>query len=442
MRGWDYLILLLAGFAVPAQSLPTTPAPTRALSTQTTTRATPNYAGTIILVEGDARIVAAGAAARAAKVSDVVSEGDMLITGRDGEVHIKMQDTGFIALRPNTRFLVVSFKADGGADDKGTFRLLTGGFRSVTGWIGKFNARGYRVNTPTATIGIRGTDHEPRYIPEGSADGEPGTYDRVFAGQTYIETPAGQAAISPNQAGFVSTRPRDRPRLLAGVPVFFRPSPHEAEIAAKHVEIQRMIDQRREERRKLIQEKRAELQAGRAEAKALLEQNKKAMDQQKNAAPEQLRQAQEKREALRNDTKAAMEASKAVQEKRKALVEDVKQGRVSGKELKERRKALQEQAEAAQRALQDVQARQKALANETDDRADAKSEAAQQRLKAMQDKRKDVRENRNSVETERETAREEIKGLQSQENKRFREELKADRKANPPPGGVDDAKPR
>ena len=443
LRCWGYLIILLAGLTAHAQTPRATPAPARAPSAQTTATVAPNHAGTIILVEGDARIIVAGAASRAAKAGDVVNEGDMLNTGKDGEVHITMQDTGFIALRPNTRFLVVSYKADGDADDKGIFRLLAGGFRSVTGWIGKFNSGGYRVNTPTATIGIRGTDHEPRYIPEASTEGEAGTYDRVFVGQTFIETPSGQAAISPNQAGFVSTRPRDRPRLLAGVPVFFRPSPHEAEIAVKHVEIQRMIDQRREERRKLIGEKRAELGAERVKTKAVLEQNQEAVKQQKSATQEQRRQVQEKREALKNDTKAATESLKAMQDKRKALLEDVDAGRVSGKELQERRKALREEGEAAQRALQNVQKRQKALADETDAKADATSEAAVQRLKSMRDQRKNVREKRHALETERETAGEELKGLQQQENKRFREELKADRKASPPPpGSADDIKSR
>ena len=96
-------------------------------------------AGTIALVDGDVRIVRAGTTSRRAAVGDAVSEGDSLVTGKGSEVHLSMQDTGFIALRPNTRFKIVGYKADGGDDDKGVFSLLVGGMRSVTGWIGKFN---------------------------------------------------------------------------------------------------------------------------------------------------------------------------------------------------------------------------------------------------------------------------------------------------------------
>ncbi|SFF37726.1 Sporulation related domain-containing protein [Fontimonas thermophila] len=39
------------------------------------------------------------------------------------------------------------------------FRLLRGGFRAVSGLIGKSDPQEYRVSTPVATIGIRGTDY-------------------------------------------------------------------------------------------------------------------------------------------------------------------------------------------------------------------------------------------------------------------------------------------
>ncbi|MFP5305877.1 MAG: hypothetical protein ACLGI7_08645, partial [Gammaproteobacteria bacterium] len=39
------------------------------------------------------------------------------------------------------------------------FRLLKGGFRAVSGLIGKADPEEYRVSTPVATIGIRGTDY-------------------------------------------------------------------------------------------------------------------------------------------------------------------------------------------------------------------------------------------------------------------------------------------
>jgi len=39
------------------------------------------------------------------------------------------------------------------------FKLLKGGFRAVSGLIGKVDRNEYRISTPVATIGIRGTDY-------------------------------------------------------------------------------------------------------------------------------------------------------------------------------------------------------------------------------------------------------------------------------------------
>jgi hypothetical protein len=42
---------------------------------------------------------------------------------------------------------------------RAVFRLLKGGFRAISGLIGKINHDEYQVTTPVATIGIRGTDY-------------------------------------------------------------------------------------------------------------------------------------------------------------------------------------------------------------------------------------------------------------------------------------------
>src|SRR3546814_15472343 len=41
----------------------------------------------------------------------------------------------------------------------GFFRLLKGGFRAVSGLIGRVDHEEYRVSTPVATIGLRGTEY-------------------------------------------------------------------------------------------------------------------------------------------------------------------------------------------------------------------------------------------------------------------------------------------
>ena len=147
-------------FAIALAQTPTVPGSTSAATGTDTVQP----AGKIDIVTGDVRVSRPGAALRRVLVGDSVSEGDLLVTAKDSEVQMTMQDSGYIALRPGTRFRIVKYRADGGDDDKGVFSLLVGGMRSVTGWIGRYNQSAYQVRTPSATIGIRGTDHETRYL--------------------------------------------------------------------------------------------------------------------------------------------------------------------------------------------------------------------------------------------------------------------------------------
>jgi len=425
---WISLALLLLCSAAPAQT-PPSPAPAPGSVTQSKPADSPNQAGTVNLAEGDARILVAGEKARPAKVGDIVNEGDVLVTGKDGEVHLAMQDTGFIALRPNTRLKVASYKADGGDDDHAIFRLIAGGFRSVTGWIGKYNPRSYKVSTLTATIGIRGTDHEPRYIPEGSTEGPPGTYDKVYVGETVIGGSAGETAVAPAQAGFVPLSGRERPRLLARVPGFFKPSRYEPMIEKKHAEIQQMIQQRREERRKIVAQKRAVLEKSREQTKALLEQNKAAAEKMRESNRKQREEFKDKRGDVQESGKAAAELRKDAQEKRTALQKDYEAGKLTDRQVRERQKALREERKAALEKQRETAAGRRALEDAQKAALEKNEQAREARKKALQEQAGDMKDKRKDLDAEREDMQKELKGMRQEEAKRYRDELKAARKA-------------
>jgi plasmid stabilization system protein ParE len=213
-------------------------------------------AGKVELVSGQVRVMDAAQAERPVKAGDSVREGESIVTGADGEIHLEMADGGTIAVRPNTRLRIAEYRARGDDQDKGVFSLLAGGFRSITGWIGKFNPRSYQVRTPTATIGIRGTDHEPMVIPEGSGEGEAGTYDKVNAGATYIESEGTVVEVPEQRAAFaplIGPGPRPVPRLLERIPPFFRPGLNEQLLERRHEAIQHLLERRRFERRQFLE---------------------------------------------------------------------------------------------------------------------------------------------------------------------------------------------
>ncbi|QDQ26986.1 hypothetical protein FNU76_11775 [Chitinimonas arctica] len=185
-------------------------------------------AGRVQFVNGAVSVVGVGAGGvtRTPKKGDVISEGEFINTGPDGNMQIRMNDDGIVAVRPNTRLRIDIFQYQGKQDgsENSVFSLLKGGFRAITGAVGRLNKDKYSVQTPTATIGIRGTDHEPFFIPEGSTEfgsAPAGTYDKVNVGQARIQTAAGMVDINPNQVGFAAGV-GSRPALLPSVPAFFR----------------------------------------------------------------------------------------------------------------------------------------------------------------------------------------------------------------------------
>ncbi len=62
-------------------------------------------------------------------------------------------------LRPGTQLKIDAYKYEEGSpqNDNIALSLIKGGLRSVTGLLGRRNPSAYRVATPNATIGIRGT---------------------------------------------------------------------------------------------------------------------------------------------------------------------------------------------------------------------------------------------------------------------------------------------
>ncbi len=392
--------------------------------------APPNQAGVVTLVDGQARVASGGGADRPLKVGDTVREGDLLSTGSGSEVHMTMQDSGFMALRANSQLMVVNYKADGGDDDKGVFRLLTGVLRSITGWIGRFNPHAYQLRTATATVGIRGTDHETRVVPEGSSEGEPGTYDRVFAGETTLDTEAGSAAVTPNRAGFASGKPRARPRLLADIPGFFRPGPHEAEINQKHADIQKVIEQRREERRKVIQEKLQALGAARAQVKEDMARNKAAVQEAARNAEADKAAAAEQRSALQAESRELKERVAQHKAAREELQAVVKTGQITVPDLRKRRKALAEEAKTLEQAQADLENRWRAFKDEQDAKFEERLKAGIERSQNLYKDHVGAHDKRKDLEAERDSARQELSTLQREENQRFQAERQADRKLN------------
>ena len=110
---------------------------------------------------GGLRIIAAGAP---------LAVGDAISTAEESFALIELLDQERITLRPDTNFTITAFDQTAGKESV-ALSLLKGGIRALTGLLGKRRPDSFRLTTPVATIGIRGTDFAVRVCgPECATD--------------------------------------------------------------------------------------------------------------------------------------------------------------------------------------------------------------------------------------------------------------------------------
>jgi hypothetical protein len=185
-------------------------------------------AARVMSISGTAKAIDPQGQERALEKGGEVRSGDKVVTSEGALVQLKLNDGGFMSVRSGTEMVIDRFVYDEKAPANSNFlvSLVRGGFRSITGLIGRTNPNAYQIRAGTATVGIRGTDHEPMVIPEGLpaavALGAPGLYDKVNEGETFIRNGSGELALKRGQIGFTPTRTDRPPLVLQKVPEFYR----------------------------------------------------------------------------------------------------------------------------------------------------------------------------------------------------------------------------
>ncbi len=206
--------------AAPAAPAPAPVAPAPA-ALPAPTNVTP-VAGTATLVTGHVSAATPSGEIRDLEKGGPVYPGETITTASASYVNIEFTDGGRVLLRPETRFAIERYQyAGGGAQAPATqqasaqpaqqesafFRLLKGGFRAVSGLIGHTRREDYAVQTPVATIGIRGTDYEVRLCQGDCGDITPtpkdGLYGGVQSGAIALDNSGGTTTTTAGQYVFI-----------------------------------------------------------------------------------------------------------------------------------------------------------------------------------------------------------------------------------------------
>jgi hypothetical protein len=101
-----------------------------------------------------------GAEIKPISSASVLQSGDTLKTGQGGKVQWAMADESVFLMTENSAIRLDEFSYDSKtpAAGKSRFSLLKGAVRGLSGLIAKANPANFKLETPVATMGVRGTD--------------------------------------------------------------------------------------------------------------------------------------------------------------------------------------------------------------------------------------------------------------------------------------------
>lgn len=118
-------------------------------------------AGKVLYARGSVSAQAPGGGLRIITAGAPLAVGDAISTAAESFALIELLDQQRITLRPDTEFVITAFDQTAGQESVG-LSLLKGGIRALTGLLGRRRPDSFRLTTPVATIGIRGTDFSAR----------------------------------------------------------------------------------------------------------------------------------------------------------------------------------------------------------------------------------------------------------------------------------------
>lgn len=119
--------------------------------------------------------------------------GESVLTGPDARTQLRFSDGAIVSLDNDSELLIEAYHRNEEEPEKSKalLRMVTGGLRSITGAIADDYPEGYEVETPLASIGVRGTDFQLKLSASKLAVA-------VWDGAVNVANQAGSADIGPD----------------------------------------------------------------------------------------------------------------------------------------------------------------------------------------------------------------------------------------------------
>lgn len=116
--------------------------------------------GTVKIVLGKAERYSANGKRMVIRKDSQIQVGDRIVTPSNGHVHIHFIDGALVSVRPNSELHIERYDYDQDRPELSAvkFNLQEGVTRSISGDAARSARERFRLNTPIAAIGVRGTD--------------------------------------------------------------------------------------------------------------------------------------------------------------------------------------------------------------------------------------------------------------------------------------------
>jgi len=129
------------------------------LSSLSVLRAEPVPIARVALSVGDAKRINGAGQPEQLRLGSTLAAGDRIVTGKDAVVILVFIDQGRVSLRADTELIIHKYQVDpAGLDSQINLELVRGAMRQISGRAAQLQPERYRLNTPIAAIGVRGTD--------------------------------------------------------------------------------------------------------------------------------------------------------------------------------------------------------------------------------------------------------------------------------------------
>jgi hypothetical protein len=154
----------------------------------------------VYVVKGDVYVAQGKNPAHRVSNNEIIVSDSVITTVNDSAALLKFEDGQIVTMQSNSTFRVREYRYDSRKAENSSiiFSMIKGGMRFVTGLIGQKRKQAFRLLTPNATLGIRGTEFMVAMVDNS-------LYTQVQSGKISMTNKAGMTVLGAGKSAVVAS---------------------------------------------------------------------------------------------------------------------------------------------------------------------------------------------------------------------------------------------